>query len=174
MKCNNFLDSVPLLTNWPTAWYINISVSGSNQEDTKKKFCLLIFLNQLYMFQATNLPILTSTFWLYIQLLVQCTDIVADRCIVPIAVYTVKKCSWGWASLSPETCRADLKISIKGTCSILLVAYNVILSRLCGLPACEQSDGQKPSNVTTAELRNITGESWTGYKILLHNTAWWT
>jgi len=24
------------------------------------------------------------------------------------AVYTVKKCSWGWANLSPETCRAGL------------------------------------------------------------------
>jgi hypothetical protein len=31
------------------------------------------------------------------------------RCIVPRAVYTVKKCSWGWANLSPETCRSDLK-----------------------------------------------------------------
>ena len=41
------------------------------------KFRLLIFLNllnQLYMFRATNSPILRSTFWLYIQLLVQCTD----------------------------------------------------------------------------------------------------
>jgi len=34
------------------------------------------------------------------------------RCIAPQAVHTVKKCSWGWASLSPETCRADLKRSI--------------------------------------------------------------
>ena len=31
------------------------------------------------------------------------------RCIVPKAVFTVKKCSWGWANLSPETCRAELK-----------------------------------------------------------------
>ena len=31
------------------------------------------------------------------------------RCIVPEAVYTVKKCSWGWANLRPETCWADLK-----------------------------------------------------------------
>jgi len=43
------------------------------------KFRLLIFLNQLYMFRATNSPILRSTFWLYIQLLVQSTDIAADR-----------------------------------------------------------------------------------------------
>jgi len=29
--------------------------------------------------------------------------------IVPITVYTVKKCSRRWASLSAETCRTDLK-----------------------------------------------------------------
>ena len=96
------------------------------------KFRLLIFLNQLYMFRATNSPILRSTFWLNIQLLVQCTDIVAGRqkyrCIVPKAVYTVKKCSWGWSSLSPETCRADSKRSINGICCILLVAYIVVLT----------------------------------------------
>ena len=33
-----------------------------------------------YMFQATSLPILRSTFWLYVQLLVQCTDTAADLC----------------------------------------------------------------------------------------------
>jgi hypothetical protein len=49
------------------------------------------------------------------------------RCIVPKAVHTVKKCSLGWASLSPETCRADLKRSINGICCILLVAYSVVL-----------------------------------------------
>ena len=31
------------------------------------------------MFRTTNSPILRSTFWLYIQLLVQCTDIAAGR-----------------------------------------------------------------------------------------------
>jgi hypothetical protein len=93
-------------------------------------FRLLIFLIQPYMFRATNSPILRSPLWLYIQLLVRCTDTAADRChgwdgtefhlnrgtgrqqcrcIVPKAVYTVKKCSWGWANLSPETCRAELK-----------------------------------------------------------------
>ena len=77
------------------------------------------------MFRATNSPIFRST-------LVQCTDIAAGRqqyrCIVPKAVYTV---TWRWASLSPETCRADLKRSIKrsinGICCILLVAYFVVL-----------------------------------------------
>ena len=39
----------------------------------------LIFLIQFCMFRATNSPILRSTFWLYIQLLVQFTDIAADR-----------------------------------------------------------------------------------------------
>ena len=72
-------------------------------------FCLLIFLNQPYTFRGTNSSILRSTFWLCIQLLVQCTGRQQCRCIVPKAVYTVKKCSWGWANLSPETCRADLK-----------------------------------------------------------------
>jgi hypothetical protein len=72
-------------------------------------FRLLIFLIQAYVIRATNSPILRSTFWLYIQLLVQCTDTAADRYIVPTAVYTVKKCSWGWENLSPETCRPELK-----------------------------------------------------------------
>jgi hypothetical protein len=35
----------------------------------QKLFRLLIFLNEPYMFRATNSPILKSTFWLYIQLL---------------------------------------------------------------------------------------------------------
>jgi len=43
----------------------------------------------------------------------------------------VKKCSWGWESLSPETCRADLKRSINGICCILLVAY--IVTQMCQL-----------------------------------------
>ena len=34
----------------------------------QQPFHLLIFLNQPYMFRATNSPILRSTFWLYIQL----------------------------------------------------------------------------------------------------------
>jgi len=40
----------------------------------------LIFLIRPYMFQETNSPILRSTFGLYVQLLVQCTDTAADRC----------------------------------------------------------------------------------------------
>jgi hypothetical protein len=37
------------------------------------------------------------------------------------------KCSLGWTNLSPETCRADLKRSVKGICCILLVAYIIVL-----------------------------------------------
>ena len=42
-----------------------------------------------------------------------------------------QKCSWRWASLSPETSRADsnrsIKRSINENCCILLVAYIVVL-----------------------------------------------
>ena len=89
-------------------------------------FRSLIFLIQPYMFRATNSPILRSTFWLYIQLLVQWTDTAADRCIVPKYVYTVEKCSWGWANLSPETCRAELKRLKKRKSCILLTIYIVV------------------------------------------------
>jgi len=63
-------------------------------------FRLLIFLNQPYMFQAKNSPIIRSTFWLYIQLLVHCTELSSIstvvtvrqqcRCIVTKAVYSQK------------------------------------------------------------------------------------
>ena len=74
-------------------------------------FDLLISLIQPYTFRAKNSPIIRSTFWLYTKLLVQCTDTAADRCIITKAVHTVKNCSWGWANLSPETCKAELKRS---------------------------------------------------------------
>jgi len=47
---------------------------------------------------------------------------------MPKAVYTVKKCSWGLASLSPETCEFDLKRSVNGICCSLSVAYIVVLT----------------------------------------------
>ena len=47
--------------------------------------------------------------WLRRFHLNRCTGRQQYRRIVPKAVYTVKKCSWGWANWSPETCRADLK-----------------------------------------------------------------
>jgi len=46
-------------------------------------FRLLIFLIQPYMFWATNSPILRSTFWLCIQLLVHCCR-------------PVPRLSWNW------------------------------------------------------------------------------
>ena len=85
---------------------------------------------------------LQEHYWLYIQLwyntpiLLPTGDKVFTgrqqyRCIVPKAVYTIKKCSWEWASLSPETCRADsnrsIQRSINGICCIFLVAYIVVL-----------------------------------------------
>ena len=53
------------------------------------------------------------------------------RCIIPKAVYTIKKCSWGWTNLSSETCRADLKkinekVNKRKSCCILLVAYIIV------------------------------------------------
>ena len=114
------------------------------QPTRRNKFRLLIFSNQFYMFRATNSPILSSTFWLYIQLLVQCTDIAADRwprhrsAAISVhcterCIYSLKKnCSWGWASLSPGKCRADWnrseKKSINEHCCIFLVAY---IDNLC-------------------------------------------
>ena len=43
---------------------------------------------------------------------------------------TVKKCSWDWASLSPETCRADLKnqqTEFVASCSLLKSLYKYIM-----------------------------------------------
>ena len=76
-------------------------------------FPLLLSLIQAYMFREVNSPILRSSFWLYMQHLVQCTDTAAVQCIVPKAVYRVKKSSWGWVNLPPETCRPELKRVIK-------------------------------------------------------------
>ena len=72
--------------------------------------------------------------------MVQCTDTAVDRyhggtgrqqcrCIVPKAVYTVKKCSWGWKNLSPETCRADLKTLIKRLINEKVVASCWLLTQ---------------------------------------------
>ena len=65
------------------------------------------------MFRAINSPILRSTFLTVYTAFVQCTGRQQCRCIVTKAVCTVKKCSWGWANLSPETCRADFRRLIK-------------------------------------------------------------
>ena len=51
----------------------------SNQQDATT-FLFTNLFKSPYMFLATSSPILRSTFWLYIQLLVQRTDTAADRC----------------------------------------------------------------------------------------------
>ena len=51
----------------------------NNQQDATT-FSFINLLNQPYMFRVTDSHILRSTFWLYIQLLVQCANNAADRC----------------------------------------------------------------------------------------------
>ena len=106
---------VNLMFVWPCITSTMMNATNKMQQ----LFRLLIFLNQPYMFRATNSHILRSNFWLYMQLLVQCTDTAADRWhrSAPVGalsqkLHIVKKCSWGCANLLPETCRADLKRSI--------------------------------------------------------------
>ena len=67
---------------WKSIWRLwdRASLEQRCKQPTRcNKFLLLIILNQLYMFRATNSSILRTTFWLYIELLVQCTEIAADR-----------------------------------------------------------------------------------------------
>ena len=84
----------------------------NNQQDATN-FRLLIFLIHPYMFRGTNSPILRNTFdYIYTafgRMHRHCCRRQQCRCILPKAVYTDKKCSWGWANLSPETCKAVLK-----------------------------------------------------------------
>jgi len=50
------------------------------------------------------------------------------------AVYTVKLCSWRWTKMSPETCRASLKDSIKHFLLHLVVCWYhciVIINNMC-------------------------------------------
>ena len=78
------------------------------------------------------------------------------RCIVPKAAYTVKKCSWGWANLSPETCWADLKrlLNEKVVASCWFFASLYVLS-------CTQ-----PTNHLTNQPTNQTKNG------LDHNSSW--
>ena len=54
--------------------WINWKCNDVNNQQDATIFSLLIFLNLPCIFRATNSPILRSTYLLYIQLLVQCTD----------------------------------------------------------------------------------------------------
>ena len=105
-------------------------------------FRLLIFLNQPNMFRATYSPILRSTFWLYIQLLVQCTAFAADRChgwhkvssqpwhrSAEEAVNCTKSCTYSQKLLlrMGEFVTRNMlglkKINKRKSCCILLVVY---------------------------------------------------
>ena len=83
MKTNSYKYSQPQTAHgwfWSLCSWDRASLEQRCKQPTRwNKFRLLIFLIQLYMFRATNPPIPRSTFWLYIQLLVQCSDIAADR-----------------------------------------------------------------------------------------------
>jgi len=64
-------------------------------------------------------------------------------------------CSWRWASLSPETCRADLKRSTNGICCILLVTH--IAACWCGenwIWICTPLDKERFSANSRQDLYN--------------------
>ena len=102
-------------------------------------FCLLILLNQRNMFRATESPILGSTFWMYIQLLVQCTDTAVDRChrgtgrqqrrcIVPKScTYRQKVLLRMRESVARNILGWFKRINKRKRCCILLVIYIVLL-----------------------------------------------
>ena len=97
----------------------------------RQLFRLLIFLIQHYMFWATNSPILRSTFWLYIQLLVPVphrgTGQQQCRCIVPKAVYTVKKLLLRMGEFMAKNMYSWIKkINKRKSCCILLVVYIIV------------------------------------------------
>ena len=79
----------------PQFYILNNDVS--NQQEATL-FRLLIFLKQPYMFRATNSPNLRSSFWLYIQLLLQCTDTASDRSAAEV-VHRTKICIYSQKDL---------------------------------------------------------------------------
>jgi hypothetical protein len=101
---------------WPCITSTTLLATNKMQQ----RFRLLIFLNQPYMFRATNSPILRSTFdgiyscWYSAPTLLPTGATVWHRSAA-LWVHCTKsciysqKCSWGWANMSLETCRADLK-----------------------------------------------------------------
>ena len=102
-------------------------------------FHLLIFLNQPYMFRATNSPILRSTFDCIYSFGYNGTAFLPSQPWHRSAAGSVhctqscicsQKCSSGWANLSPETCRTDLKRLINEkvvASSWLLTSLNLVL-----------------------------------------------
>ena len=71
-------------------------------------FRLLVFLNQPYIFRATNSPILRNIFWLHIKLLVQCTDNAPDRCHY-----------WDWTSVPSQPWHRSAAVSVNCTKSCI-------------------------------------------------------
>jgi len=129
-----------MLKWWNTIWGLwdRASLERRRKQPTRRNnfrllIFLLIYLNLRYMFRATNSPIFRSTFDCIYRF-----GTMHRRCCWPVGsnigalyqncIYS-KKCSWRWASLSPETCSADwnrsIKRSINENCCILLVAYIV-------------------------------------------------
>jgi len=124
---------------------------GSKQrckQPTKcNNFLLLVFYSSVWIcctcFGRQTRPSSRALLTVYTALL-KCIDIAADRwqgwdgtssisnvgALWQSCTYS-QKCSWRWASLSPETCRADsnksIKRSINENCCIMLVAYIVVL-----------------------------------------------
>ena len=97
-------------------------------------FRLLIFLIQPYMFRATNSSILRSTFRLYIQLLIQCTDTAADQWSAAGSVPCTKSCIYSQNVLlrMDEFPARNIqgrikKINKRKSCCIFLVAYIVVI-----------------------------------------------
>jgi len=116
-------------------------LSVSNQQDEQFSFIDLfidLFESALHVSHDKLAHLQEYFLTVHTALVVQCTDIAADRwhrraaisAHCTTAVCTVKKCSWSWASLSPEICRADsnrsIKRSINEDCCILLVAFIVV------------------------------------------------
>ena len=91
------------------------------------------------MFRATNSPILRSIFWLYIQLLVPCTDTAAARrtgrqqcrCMVPKAVYSQKMLLRMGEFVARNTLGWFKNIIRRKSCCILLVVYIVTQQIIC-------------------------------------------
>jgi len=78
--CQHFVPfSVSIISRWlilvldVCGTVHHLKNDASNQQDATNSV-YWSFLNQLYMFRATNSSVIRSTFWVYIQYLVQCTD----------------------------------------------------------------------------------------------------
>ena len=107
-------------TCWTWNWCDRASLVQRCDKPTRcHNFSFINFLNQPNMFRETNSPILRSIcdcIYGFGTMNRHCcrpvprgTGRQQRRCIVPKVVYTIKKCSWGWANLSLDTCWADLK-----------------------------------------------------------------